>query len=338
MDPVTHLLASYTVARATRATVLSPRMAVILLAGLASDVDWLWHLPAPLSAIRAYGTAGHSLVGAGALSLAIVAAVWAAARKRATGQTGLAGLPGLLAAAVAAAGLHLLLDVSTGAGIEPWWPFRAERAAWNLTPTFDVVTVVLLMIFALIPGLVVMIQEEIGARVDPRPSRAWPLAALVLLGAWLGARAEFHGRAEHMLGAAEYLERAPLHYAAFPAGWSPLRWRGVVETDLFLAEIEVTLGTGQPLPTDSAVLHYKPEASPAVDAVAAAPLARGYTALARFPLLVMETSPDGARAQMSELGDSLLRTRDGAWSALIDLDAQSRVTHEDLLYLRSRSY
>ena len=335
MDLVTHLLASYTVGRTARARINSPLMAAALLAGTAPDIDRCWHLSGPLAAMRAYGTSTHSLPGAAALAAAIAAAVWAATRHRTSASH---RLPALLAATFSAAGLHLLLDVSTGTGIEPWWPFLNARAAWNLTPSFDVVTVLLLVFFAVLPLLLVMIKEEIGVPVDPEPSRVWPIAALLLVGMWLGVRAEMHHRAEKIVSGAVYHGGTALHWAAFPAGASPFRWRGVVETEALLADVEVVLESGQPFAPDAAVLYYKPDPSPIVDAVAAAPLARAYTALARFPLLNVETRPDGARAELRELGDSLLHTRDGSWAAQIDLDLQPRVTHETLFYLPARPY
>jgi len=243
MDPATHLLASYTLARAARVRVASPEMAVFLLAGLAPDLDWLWHLSGPLSPLRAYGTATHSLTGAAALAMAIAFGAWIRLRRRAQTPPPLSPF---LIAAFAAAGLHLLLDLSANAGIELYWPFRSARVAWNLTGGFDVILLLLLIVFALIPALLSLITEEIGARRDPRPPRGWPVAALVLLVLMFGARAILHSRAEALLGAAGYDGSTPRHWAAFPEGVLPFTWRGVVETDSFLAEVEVPVGIGEP--------------------------------------------------------------------------------------------
>lgn len=334
MDPVTHLLASYTLARSARARVASPQMAVCLLAGLAPDVDGLWHLPVPLSPMRAYGTAGHSLLAAVVLAAGMATGVWAAARKRAAAPT----LPRLFGGGLAAAALHLLLDAGSPGGIEPWWPFTSTRLAWSVTPVFDVILVGLLTVFALLPLLLSMVKEEIGAHEDAQPSQVWPAAALALLGAWLGARAVLHHRAEAILGAAQYSGLTPLHWAAFPSGASPFAWRGVVETESFLTEADVRLDAARPLDLEGIRPRYKPEPSPLVDAVAGAPLARAYTALARFPVLSIENTPDGTRADLREMGDSLLRSRNGAWIAVIDLDAQSRVARQGLFYLTSKPY
>jgi len=317
MDPVTHLFASYTLARAARVRVASPDMAVFLLAGLAPDLDWLWHLPAPLSPLRAYGTATHSLAGASVLAAAIACGIWAALRKRAPAPPPLSRF---LMAAFAAAGLHLLLDLSANTGIELYWPFRAARVAWNLTGNFDVILLLLLVVFALIPALLSLITEEIGERKDPRPPRGWPVAALALLVFWIGGRAILHARAEDLLGAAEYNGSAPRHWAAFPEGILPFTWRGVVETDSFLAEVEVPVAAGGPFAPEKAELRYKPEASPALTLAAATPLAQAYTALARFPFVTIESMPEGQRAVLRDLGDSPLHTRGGAWIAVIELN------------------
>jgi len=335
MDPATHLLASYTLGRAARAHLKSPVMAAALLAGAAPDLDWLWHRSGPLAPMRAYGTVTHSVIGAALLAAAIAVALWGIMRKWSATP---AGLPPLLATSSAAAALHLLLDLCASTGIEPWWPVNTVRAAWSVTPLFDAVGVILLVTCALLPLLLDMVKEEIGARVDSGPSRVWPVTALVLMAAWVGARAVLHHRAEQVLAGATYKGEAALHWGAFPAGTSPFRWRGIVETGALLVEADVALDAAQPLSMDGVTIHYKPEPSPAVEAAAAAPLARAYTGVAQFPVLTVEVRPDGARAELHELGDSLLHTRDGAWNGLIELDPGSQVVRQSLYFVAAKSY
>jgi membrane-bound metal-dependent hydrolase YbcI (DUF457 family) len=329
MDPATHLLASYTLARAGRARVASPEMTAFLIAGLAPDLDWLWHLPEPLAPLRAYGTATHSLAGAVALAAAIAGGVWLAARKR---QKESPRLARLFFAAFLSACAHLLLDLCSTTGIELYWPLRSSRVSWNLIAGFDAILLVVLAGCGLLAALFGLVTEEIGARRDSRPPRGWPVTALVLVLLYFGFRAVLHERAEKMLGDAQYNGTPARHWAAFPDGTNPFTWRGVVETDSLLAEVEVPIGVGGPFSPGNAAMHYKPEPSPLVDAAAAASLARAYTALARFPVLTLESMPDGTRAQLTELGDSVLRARGGAWRAVIELDAQSRVAHQELHY------
>ena len=329
MDPVTHLLASYTLARAARARVASPEMAAFLLAGIVPDVDWLWHLPEPLSPLRAYGTAGHSLVGVAVLSAAVGCGVWAAARKH---RAQAPPLVWLLAAAFVSAGAHLLLDLASVSGIELYWPFLPTRISWNLVSGFDAILLTILAGCALLAALFGLVTEEIGQQKDPRPPRGWAVTALALVVLYFGARAFLHARAEQLLGDAEFHGAVPRHWAAFPSGSSPFSWRGVVETDSFLAEVEVPVGTGRPLSAEMASLHYKPEASPQLDAAAAAPLARAYTVLARFPVLALEGTTEGTHAELHELGDSVLRSSRGAWRAVVELDAQLKVVRQELRY------
>ncbi len=328
MDPVTHLLVSYTLARAARTRVASPQMATFLLAGIAPDADWLWHLPEPLSPLRAYGTVTHSLAGAAILAAAIGGGVWAAWRKRASAPA----LPLLLAAAFVSCGAHLVLDLCSTTGIEIYWPVRSARASWNIAGSFDAILFAILALCALLPILFGLVTEEIGAPKDARPARGWPMAALVLAVLYLGARATLHARAEMLLGDAEYHGKIALHWAAFASGSSPFTWHGVVETEAFLAEVEVPVGRGRAFAPETATLVYKPEPSALLDSAAAAPLARAYTALARFPLVTLEATAEGSRAELRELGDSALHGRGGGWRAVIDLDAQSKVTHEELRY------
>src|SRR5208282_4060914 len=139
--------------------------------------------PAPLSPLRAYGTVTHSVAGAGVLAAVIAIGAWFAFRRRAEASPLLSRL---LVTGFAAAGLHLLLDLSANTGIELYWPFRAGRIAWNLIGGFDIIPLLLLAVLALFSALFSLITEEIGARKDPRPPRGWPLAALALLVLLLG--------------------------------------------------------------------------------------------------------------------------------------------------------
>lgn len=332
MDPVTHLLASYTLGRAARARISSPQMAVFLLGGTALDIDWLWHLPEPLSPLRAYGTVTHSIAGAAVVAAAIGTGVWTVARRRQPAPS----LARLLGAAFLSAGLHLLLDLCTATGIELYWPARAARVSWNLLSSFDAILITILAVCALLAVLFGLVTEEIGAQKAPRPTRGWPAAALALAMLYIGARIVLHERAEMLLANAEYKGKAALHSAAFASGSSPFSWRGVVETDAFLAEVEVPVGTGRPFVPKAAVVQYKPEPAPQLDAAAAAPLARAYTSLARFPALSLETTAEGTRADLRELGDSPFRDHRGAWHAVIILDGQSHLVHQELRYEAAR--
>ena len=333
MEPVTHLLASYTLARAARAPALSMRMAVFLCAGLAPDLDWFFHLRPPLSALRAYGTAMHSVLGAAALAAGVGFAGWFVARSSAREKP---PLPGLLAAAFAAGAGHLLLDLCSTTGIEFFWPLRRGRIAWNLAGNFDVILIVALAVCALFPALLSLVTEEIGAGAGPREQRAWPagagwpLAAILLAVLYMGGRAWLHSRAEEMLSSAQYRGSAPRRWAAYPLGASPTNWRGVVETDTLLAELDLGRADRTGFNPGRAVVHFKPDSSPDLDAATASPLARAYTALARFPAASVEQRPEGALVEIRELGDSPLRSAARTWVASIQLDAQSRVTRQEL--------
>jgi membrane-bound metal-dependent hydrolase YbcI (DUF457 family) len=334
MEPVTHLLASYTLARAARSPVISPRMAIFLCAGLAPDLDWFFHLPAPLSALRAYGSMTHSLLVAGALGIAIGLAGWTVARRFEREKISLGAA---LVAGMAATALHLLLDLCSNTGITLYWPFHVGRTAWNLATAFDANLLLLLAACALLPALFSLVTEEIGAGRDAQPSRAWPLAALLLGAAYLGGRAFLHGRAEELLGAVQFQGSSPRRWAAYPVGASPFGWRGVVETDSLLAEVEVSVVGGTALDPRRAALHFKPEPSPTLDAAAASPLARAYTSLARFPSASIEQQAEGTRVELRELGDSPLRSARGAWLAAIEVSAQSGIGRQDFYFLPWRS-
>jgi hypothetical protein len=284
----------------------------------------------PLSAVRAYGSAAHSLLGAGALAGAVGVAGWLTTRKSAHEKP---ALTAMVSAGLAASALHLLLDLCSNTGVELYWPFRTARVAWNLAGGFDAILLAVLALCALLPGLLSLVTEEIGEKKDAQPGRGWPVAALVLLALYLGGRGFLHSRAEELLGAARYQEASARNWAAYPSGVLPFTWRGVVETDSFLAEVEVPVGGRTAFDPRRAVARFKPESSPALAAAAASPLARAYTALAKFPSASIETTPEGTRAELRELGDSPLHSASGTWLGIIELDAQLRVVRQELYFL-----
>jgi membrane-bound metal-dependent hydrolase YbcI (DUF457 family) len=327
MDPVTHLLSSYALARAMRNRLASPEMAVFLLGGLAPDVDWFWRLGPPLHPLRAYGTAGHSLLGAGALALAVAAAAWAASRRNALPGASFLRLAG---AGATGAALHVLLDLCANTGIELFWPFRVTRISWNLAEGFDPILLALLALCAFLPALLSLVSEEIGARKDARAGRGWGVTALLLVMLYLGGRWILRDRAVTLLANARFHSRAPLHWEAFPEGVSLFAWRGMVETEATLEEIEVRVGPGDSFDPDRSRTHFKPDPSPIVDAVAKTSLAGAFRSLARFPVLSIEHTLDGYRTELRDLGGPPLRTPGGAWVARVELDEQGKSRTQEL--------
>ncbi len=331
MELITHALASYALARAVVAKP-PPRVTLLIVAaGLAPELDWFSRLGGPAASLRAYRTITHSLASAAALALVLALAFWLLERRRSEPRVCFLRALGLSALAISA---HLLLDLTNSYGLALLWPFRATRFAWDLAEALDPLVLVTLLVGVLLPALFALITEEIGARRSERSGRGWAIAALVLVAGYGAVRFVFRERATTLLFAAQFHERTAIHAGAFPVSAFPFTWHGVVETDSTLEEVYVSVGPGAYFNPDRSLTHFKPEASSVLDAARKARTALAFLALARFPMVSVERTLDGYRAEFREIGYSPLRDRAGGYAAVIELDEQSRVTREELAYIK----
>jgi len=159
---------------------------------------------------------------------------------------------------------------------------------------------------------------------------------LALLAAYGGGRSVLHERAIALLRSRLYRGSTPLAAGAFPRGASPLTWSGVVETDNTLEQIEVSLAPGSSFDPDLARTHFKPEASPALDAARKSELAQDFLNFARFPIASVQKTDDGYRVELRDLRFSSPLPGRRELVATIDLNRQAQVTHEELRFETAR--
>ncbi|MBI3671160.1 MAG: metal-dependent hydrolase [Acidobacteria bacterium] len=327
MEPVTHALTSLALGRAglNRTTRLATPM--LLAAGLAADLDWLSLAGGARAFFHGYRTATHSLVGTAAIAAVSAILFWRLGRKHPTAPVRFA--PAVLVCA-AGATAHLLLDLTNSYGVKLLWPFSGKWAAWDLLDPVDPWVLVLLLLGLLLPRLFGLVIEEIGARPKKRGVQRGAIVALVLLALYCGGRWVLHDRAVALLGSRLYHRATPLSTGAFPGGASPLTWAGVVECENTLEEIEVSLAPGSVFDPDLARTHFKPEPSPALEAARKSGLAREYLQFARFPKATVEKTTEGFHVELRDLRfTSPLRGR-RAPIAVIELNSQAQVVHEEL--------
>ncbi len=228
---------------------------------------------------------------------------------------------------------HDLLDLCSGEGIQWLWPFRMHWSHVNLAESFDPWALLILIAGLLIPQLFRLVSEEVGARKENGCGAA--VFTLLLLVAYFGARAYFHGRAMDLLLSSEFHGREPLSAGAFPSSTNPLRWRGVVSTDSTLEEIEVNLEPGADFNPDRSVTHYKPPDSPALDTAEKSQTAKRFLQYAEFPLASVAHREDGYRVDLRDL-----RFPSGDQSAenlflRVELDADLQIVREQLRFASS---
>lgn len=329
MDPLTHALASYTLKRV--AFHRSPRAATIamLIAGTVADIDLLSAYLSPSAFLAFRRTYCHSLLAAALFSFLITLPFFL--RKRGSADQQVSPLP-VFFAALAAAVLHLFMDVCQSAGVELLWPFSARRFALDWVADTDLWILAILLAGILLPALSRLVTEEIGAKSRGPRGKVGASLALAAVILYLVLRLVLHGNALAAMESRTYRGELPRRVAAFPESGSPFRWHGVVETERALHDLEVDVGPGASFEPAAAITSYKPESSPALDAARDTAVARRFLQIARFPKATIEKTSDGFRVTLRAFPYS--RDANSGWRvyAVIDTDSSGKVLAEELAW------
>lgn len=341
MEPFTHAFTSLALARAGRPRL--PRFGTIMLiaSGLAPDLDYASYFGGADSFLRFHRTALHSIAGVAVLSCALAATFSILDRKVPAKKISptVSPLPlrfgvALIVCLVGGAG-HLLLDLSSGVGVQLFWPFHVHWSAWNLVTDFSPWMLIFLVAGLLLPMLFQLVNEEVGERKrKPHVGRA-ATVTLVILAVYLGACAHLHSQAVDLLLSREYHGRGPLSAGAFPVTSTPFDWRGVVVTDDTLEEVEVPLGAGDEFDPDTSLTRYKPPESPALNAGERNELTARYLAYARFPLASVERVEDDYRFEVRDLQFAPDDTSPSNIFVLIDFTSGLQIKRQELRFASS---
>lgn len=334
MEPVTHALTSLAIARAAQKRLPRLGTAMILVAGVAPDLDFASGLGGPGPFLRFHRTVLHSLPGSVAMVCAIAWMFLIVDKKIALGKSAANSPPSLrfgsavTACAMGAAG-HLLLDLASGVGVQLVWPFHSDWFAWDLLANLDLWVLLVLVAGLLLPQLFRLVSEEIGEHKRKAGGGTGAIITLLLLVAYIGARGVLHSQATALLLSREVHGREPLSAGSFPYSITPLEWRGVVMTDNTVELADVPLGPGTEFDPDRGVTRYKPDDSPALEKAQATPVAERFLRYARFPIANMARLEDGYRVEIHDLrfaaDDSSL---DNVY-VRVDLDSSLRVTRQE---------
>lgn len=325
MEPVTHGLTSIALGRAGLNKVTRMATPMLLLAGFAPDVDWITYFLGAPAMFHYRRAITHSLAGAAAMAVLIAAIFWWFGRKHPTAPVRFGRA---LAVCAIGAGSHLLLDLPNRYGLRLYWPFRDTWVAWNIIETVDVWVLAALLLGLLLPGLFRLVSEEIGARPERRGPQRGAIVALALLAAYATGRFVLHERAVQVLSARLYHGETPLAVGAFPSPVSPFAWRGIVETENTIEEVDVRLGPGSYFDPDQGVTNYKPEPSPMLEAARQTRTFAQFVQFARFPLARVVRLREGYRVELRDLRFSYDSTRWGGLTAIVELDEEMHVLKE----------
>lgn len=336
MEAVTHALTSLALARAVGNRLPRFGTAMVVVSGVAADLDYLSYFGGPGAFLKYHRAALHSILGSIVLISAIAAIFWRLDRAF-PAKNSAVGLRFIVAMAFCffGAAWHLVFDLCGGEAVQLFWPFRITSSAWNFAADFDPWILVLILAGLLLPQLFRLVNEEIGGQKGNGGRRGARIALGILI-AYLGARGILHGRAAELLRSREYHGRAPLAVGAFPNPVSPFEWRGVVLTDDTIEELEVSLAAGAEFDPDRGVTHIKPEESPALDAGESTPIAKRFLESARFPLASVSPIDNGTRFELRDLQFAREDRNPANIFVRVDFDASLRVHRAEYRFASSR--
>ncbi len=341
MEPFTHALTSLALARAGQRRLPRFGTAMMIVSGLAPDLDYACYFGGASAFMRFHRTALHSIAGSALTACVIAGAFCVLDRKLPPKRTPRAAMPARLgygpALAVCAVGVagHDLLDLASGIGVQLLWPFHAHWSAWDLATNFDPWILALLIAGLLVPLLFKLVNEEVTSGKKSGGGAGSAMVILLLLAGYLGARAHLHGKAVELLLSREYHGRVPLSGEAFPEMLTPFVWRGVAATDNTIEDVEVPAGNGDEFDSNSSVTLYKPQDSPALEVTQKTAAAAKFLAYAQLPIASVRRMEDDYRV---ELHDARFPADDDDPANILvrfDLDSQFQIRREDFLFASS---
>ena len=339
MEPVTHALASLAMASAGLDRVTRLAAPMLLVSGLAADLDWVSYAGGARVFLAVHRTATHSLLGTAIIAVVTAAAFVMLSRRigpepklpaRTAARPSRIRFSRALGVCAAGATIHLLLDLTNSYGVKLLWPFQQKWYGWDLDTRVDPLLLVLLAAALLLPVLFRLVTEEISGTVT-RGGKAATLALLAVIFVYFGARAVWHLRALELVSSRLYAGERPLRAASSP-DVSPLKWRGVVETPAAMDEVPVSLWPGDVFNPENARTYFKPDESPALEAARQSDSGKAFLAFARFPLATLESTPFGGRIRIRDLRFDSPGGEYGTVIAVIDVNSDSKVVRDVLEY------
>jgi hypothetical protein len=238
-------------------------------------------------------------------------------------------------AVLAAAVLHLFMDVCQSAGVELLWPISARRFALDWVAHLDLWILGILLAGILLPTLSGLVSEEIGAKSKGPRGKVGASIALATMILYIVLRFVLHGNALAAMESRTYRGESPRKVAAFAESGSPFRWHGIVETESALHDVEIEVGpAAAPFDPDTAVTSYKPEPSPALDAARDTAAARLFFQVARFPKATVEKTREGFKVTVRAF--PYTRDASSGWrvEALIGTDPSGKMRSQELAWDR----
>lgn len=332
MDAFTHGLASYCITRGALPRASRATLVAAMAAGVVADVDQLSAYAGPAAFLEWHRTATHSLVGTVAIvGVCSVVTILATRRNPKADASGTIFLA--LSAACAA---HVAMDLTQNESVQLLWPFRAQRYSADWVAHFDLWILLMLLAGALLPQLLGLVTDEIGAKSKGPRGRIGATIALLAVLIYAGGRFILHGDAVATMEARTYRQELPHQVAAFAESDSPFHWRGLVETERGFHELDVSVGPGSSFSPDAATVSYKPESSGPLEAARRTESVRRLLQAAKFPKATVEKTTGGYRVELRDLsqGEEMHAAR--GVIAIVETDANGKVLSDELAWGKQR--
>jgi membrane-bound metal-dependent hydrolase YbcI (DUF457 family) len=349
VDIVTHGLASFAIARGFFPRASKTAMAGAVLAGTIANIDWLSNYFGPSAYLVWHGTYTHSILAAVLISMVFSVIFLARVLKgglaravevpdgnagsfhvRAMGALTL----GTLLMPLCAALLHIAMDACQSEGVMLFWPFGSKRFASDWLPGIDPWILTILIACIALPELLNLVSSEIGAKSKKPRGRTGALIGLALVLVYTGARATLHSNVLATMESRTFHGEVPRRVSAFPETLSILTWRGVVETESALDQIDVDATSATNFDADSSMRLFKPEPSPTLDAARNTTAARKFLATARIPKASVEKTESGYFVILRDLRYAAAGETAHEIAAVIELDSNNKITSEELVWAR----
>jgi inner membrane protein len=277
MDNLTHSLTGLALARGGLNRVCPHATLLMILSANAPDADIVSIAGGQLKHLEFHRGYTHSLLGLpfmAALSMLVVAALY---REK---------LPWIRAWLLCCVGVasHILLDWTNPYGVRLLLPFSSTWFHSDLNSLSDLYILAALLLAAVWPVLARLVSREIGDQAPVgRGIAVFALAFFVLFDC---GRAALHARAIAQLESRLYENQAPLQAAALPDPYTPVRWRGVVETPNTYRLLPIS-ALADLLPEGGQVF-FKPALQPSLRSAKSTEASHFFLYFSRFPVWSQE--------------------------------------------------
>jgi inner membrane protein len=228
--------------------------------------------------------------------------------------------------------LHVAMDLTQNESVQLLWPFRARRYSADWVAHFDLWILLILLAGGLLPQLLALVTEEIGAKSKAPRGRIGAIIALLAVMIYIGGRAILHGNGIAMMEARTYRGELPRRVAAVAESDSPFHWRGIVETERAFHELDLNVARGSSFNPDAAAVYYKPESSAALDAARSTDSVRRLLAIAKFPKATVEKTNTGYRVQVRDLAERREAHAGPIVIAIVQTDPNGKVLSDELAW------